>query len=280
MKTKSDKQATLCVHAGVEPDATHQAIMTPIFQTSTYVQDFPGQPKTHDYGRAGNPTRDALEQSLAALDKIYGPDGRSSLENGAGLKLYITPRDEQTVKEVSASVGKMTSEAVTTSFGRNKGVLGATSTSSRLEERPLLSETEARFLNPDDVIILASPQHPIKARRIKYFEDPKFSAMVQAQEGKELPYPPLQRRETAFGRAALVEIEEKEGSATRPLKHTATEAPKAKQPGGRKLRLARHSGGTGGVAGGYVDPASLETDAEVPDVWRALITEGRDLEMG
>lgn len=68
MKKSIDKQATLCVHAGVTPDATHQAIMTPIFQTSTYVQDFPGKPKTHDYGRGGNPTRDALELSLAALE--------------------------------------------------------------------------------------------------------------------------------------------------------------------------------------------------------------------
>lgn len=65
-----------------------------------------------------------IAQSLAALDKIYGPDGRGSLENGAGLKLYITPRDEQTVKEVSASVGKTTCEAVTLSYGRNKGIWG------------------------------------------------------------------------------------------------------------------------------------------------------------
>jgi Type IV secretory system Conjugative DNA transfer len=122
-----------------------------------------------------------------------GPEGRESLENGAGLKLYITPRDERTVKEVSASVGKTTREAVTSSFGRSKGFFGAQSTTSRLEERPLLSETEARFMDPDDVIILASPQHPIKARRIKYFEDPTFSGMMDAQEGRELPYPPPQR---------------------------------------------------------------------------------------
>ncbi|EPJ45080.1 MAG: cystathionine gamma-synthase [Osedax symbiont Rs2] len=66
--SKPSNKSTICVHAGVSPDATHQAIMTPIFQSSTYVQDFPGQPKTHDYGRAGNPTRDALETSLAALE--------------------------------------------------------------------------------------------------------------------------------------------------------------------------------------------------------------------
>ena len=60
--------STTCVHAGVSPDETHGAIMTPIFQTSTYVQPAPGQPKTYDYSRGGNPTREALEGSLAALE--------------------------------------------------------------------------------------------------------------------------------------------------------------------------------------------------------------------
>lgn len=59
---------TIAVHAGVEPEATTGAVMTPIFQTSTYAQDFPGQPKIYDYSRAGNPTRTALETSLAALE--------------------------------------------------------------------------------------------------------------------------------------------------------------------------------------------------------------------
>lgn len=131
-----------------------------------------------------------IAQSLASLDRIYGPEGRESLENGAGLKLYITPRDQRTVKEVSAAVGSTTREAVTRMYGRNKGILGATSTSARLEERPLLSETEARLMYPDEVIILASPQHPIKAQRIKYYDDPLFKAMDAKQKGKEFPYPP------------------------------------------------------------------------------------------
>ena len=59
---------TLCVHAGVEPEEVTGAIMTPIFQTSTYVQNSPGQPKVYDYARAGNPTRTALETALAALE--------------------------------------------------------------------------------------------------------------------------------------------------------------------------------------------------------------------
>jgi len=59
---------TVCVHAGVVPELVSGAIMTPIFQTSTYVQESPGHPKLYDYARAGNPTRDALETSLAALE--------------------------------------------------------------------------------------------------------------------------------------------------------------------------------------------------------------------
>lgn len=60
---------TLCVHAGVEPEPVTGAIMTPIFQTSTYVQQGPGEHKGYDYSRGGNPTRTALETSLAALER-------------------------------------------------------------------------------------------------------------------------------------------------------------------------------------------------------------------
>lgn len=59
---------TICVHAGVEPEKVTGAIMTPIFQTSTYVQENPGHAKVYDYARAGNPTRTALENSLAELE--------------------------------------------------------------------------------------------------------------------------------------------------------------------------------------------------------------------
>ena len=59
---------TLAVHAGVEPDPSTGAIMTPIFQTSTYVQDAPGEHKGFEYARTQNPTRDALQDSIAALE--------------------------------------------------------------------------------------------------------------------------------------------------------------------------------------------------------------------
>jgi cystathionine beta-lyase/cystathionine gamma-synthase len=60
---------TLCIHAGQEPDPTSGAVMTPIVLASTFVQDGPGVLRgPYDYGRAGNPTRTALEQCLAALE--------------------------------------------------------------------------------------------------------------------------------------------------------------------------------------------------------------------
>jgi cystathionine beta-lyase/cystathionine gamma-synthase len=60
--------ATRAVHAGQEPDLAAGAIMTPIYQTSTYVQERLGQHKGFEYARTRNPTRDALERNLAALE--------------------------------------------------------------------------------------------------------------------------------------------------------------------------------------------------------------------
>src|SRR5215471_4948416 len=62
------KIATKFVHAGVEPDPSTGAIMTPIFQTSTYVQSAPGKHKGFEYARSQNPTRKALEDALAIIE--------------------------------------------------------------------------------------------------------------------------------------------------------------------------------------------------------------------
>lgn len=63
------KFETKVLHAGIEPDPTTGAIMTPIFQTSTYVQAAPGDHKGFEYSRTHNPTRDALQNNLAALEQ-------------------------------------------------------------------------------------------------------------------------------------------------------------------------------------------------------------------
>jgi cystathionine gamma-lyase len=62
------KFGTKAIHAGMEPDETTGAIMTPIFQTSTYAQEYPGKHKGYAYARGKNPTRSALEKNLAALE--------------------------------------------------------------------------------------------------------------------------------------------------------------------------------------------------------------------
>ncbi len=63
-----DHLETLAIHAGQAPDPTTGAVMTPIYQTSTYVQQGVGEHKGYEYARTGNPTRTALEACLAALE--------------------------------------------------------------------------------------------------------------------------------------------------------------------------------------------------------------------
>ena len=69
MKLTSDARfSTVCIHAGQEPDPSTGAIVTPIYQTSTYVQDELGVHKGYEYARTQNPTRFALEQNIAAIE--------------------------------------------------------------------------------------------------------------------------------------------------------------------------------------------------------------------
>ena len=77
MKQKFETRA---IHAGCDPDPGTGAIMTPIFQTSTYVQSSPGKHKGYDYSRTQNPTRRALEQNIASLE-----DGRYGLAFSSGM---------------------------------------------------------------------------------------------------------------------------------------------------------------------------------------------------
>ena len=72
--------ATRCVHAGQEPDPATGAIMTPIYQTSTYHQEGLGRHKGHEYARTSNPTRAALEANVAALE-----NGRAGFAFASGM---------------------------------------------------------------------------------------------------------------------------------------------------------------------------------------------------
>ena len=111
------KFGTKVIHAGIEPDASTGAIMTPIFQTSTYAQDSPGVHRGFEYGRTQNPTRSVLEKNLAALENgshsIVFSSGLSALD--AVIRL-LEPGDEilatndlygGTYRQLTAIHGKM-----------------------------------------------------------------------------------------------------------------------------------------------------------------------------
>src|SRR5919204_5444083 len=66
--TNHARFSTVCLHAGQEPDPSTGAIITPIYQTSTYVQDELGKHKGFEYGRTQNPTRLAVERNIAAIE--------------------------------------------------------------------------------------------------------------------------------------------------------------------------------------------------------------------
>ena len=89
------KFGTKVIHAGIEPDPSTGAIMTPIYQTSTYAQTAPGVHQGYEYARTANPTRTVLEKSLAALE-----NGTDAICFGSGLAAMdaiirlLNPEDE------------------------------------------------------------------------------------------------------------------------------------------------------------------------------------------
>lgn len=95
MKLSDIKRATKYIHAGAEPDPSTGAIMTPIFQTSTYVQEAPGKNKGFEYARSQNPTRKALEEALAVIE-----NGKHGLAFSSGVAAtdavikLLSPGDE------------------------------------------------------------------------------------------------------------------------------------------------------------------------------------------
>jgi cystathionine gamma-lyase/cystathionine beta-lyase len=89
------KFGTKAIHAGQEPDPTTGAIMTPIYQTSTYVQESPGKHKGFAYARGKNPTRSALEKCIAALENAkHGLCFSSGMGASDAIIKLLRPGDE------------------------------------------------------------------------------------------------------------------------------------------------------------------------------------------
>jgi cystathionine gamma-lyase/cystathionine beta-lyase len=95
MSNESQHFATKAIHAGQEPDPSTGAIMTPIYQTSTYVQESPGKHKGYAYARGKNPTRSALENCIAALENaVYGLCFSSGQGASDAIIKLLKPGDE------------------------------------------------------------------------------------------------------------------------------------------------------------------------------------------
>lgn len=89
------KLATKIIHAGAEPDPSTGAIMTPIYQTSTYVQEAPGVNKGYEYARSQNPTRKALEDAYAIIENArYGLAFSSGVAATDSVIKLLNPGDE------------------------------------------------------------------------------------------------------------------------------------------------------------------------------------------
>jgi cystathionine beta-lyase/cystathionine gamma-synthase len=89
------KLATKLIHAGAEPDPSTGAIMTPIYQTSTYVQEAPGKNKGFEYARSQNPTRKALEEALAVIENgQFGLAFSSGVAATDAVIKLLAPGDE------------------------------------------------------------------------------------------------------------------------------------------------------------------------------------------
>ena len=92
---KSKNIETLAIHGGQHPDPTTGAVMPPIYQTSTYVQEYPGKHKGFEYSRSQNPTRFALERAIASLEGgEYGAAFGSGLAAIDCLLKFLKPGDE------------------------------------------------------------------------------------------------------------------------------------------------------------------------------------------
>jgi cystathionine gamma-synthase len=103
---------TRAIHVGQEPDPTTGAIITPIYQTSTYVQEAVGVHKGYDYARVANPTRSALQEALASLeDAKHGVAFSSGLGATTTLMHLVDPGDRVVlIADVYGGVYRMTSQ--------------------------------------------------------------------------------------------------------------------------------------------------------------------------
>ncbi|QWK80878.1 type IV secretory system conjugative DNA transfer family protein [Ochrobactrum sp. BTU1] len=146
-----------------------------------------------------------VTQSIPDIDRIYGVDDRKVIQANSGIKLYLTPSEEDTIAELSDSVGTTTKKVTTKSRSIKEGVFGSHIT-ERSEEYPLLTRDDARRLPHDEIIILINGHMPIRAKRLKYYADRKLKPLFQSQDMKAPPpMPECVITEADYARVSSVE---------------------------------------------------------------------------
>lgn len=144
---------TLAIHAGQEPEATTGAVVVPIFQTSTYVQEGLGKPKLgYDYSRADNPTRKAYEDCIAALE-----NGRFGTSYGSGMAainncMYLLKSGDEVI------VGDDTYGGTFRFFTKVMDSFGIV---PRFVDTTDLSTVEAAFTDKTRMVWIETPSNPL-----------------------------------------------------------------------------------------------------------------------
>ena len=120
-------------------------------------------------------------QGLAQLDRLYGLAGRELILQNAGLQLFFSPNDEATTGYVSARLGMRTVRVRTLARSTPAwgGGAGSVTRGTSLLARPLLSADEARRLGPKSAILFVEGARPVRAARIAYHADPRFTARLR-----------------------------------------------------------------------------------------------------
>jgi cystathionine beta-lyase/cystathionine gamma-synthase len=158
---------TRAIHAGQEPDPATGAIITPIYQTSTYVQDAVGEHKGYDYSRVANPTRTALETCLASLEGAEHGLAYSSGIGATSTVMHLVDPGQRilTVNDVYGGVYRMLTQVY-----EPKGYIAdwapAESIAEAVDERTALVWIESPtnpLLNIVDIRAVAEAAHRVGA---------------------------------------------------------------------------------------------------------------------
>src|SRR6187200_1998929 len=143
---------TICLHAGQEPDPSTGAIITPIYQTSTYVQDGLGRHKGYEYARTQNPTRAALEANIAAIEK--GKAGfafASGMAAEGAVMTLLQSGDHVVVTDNTYGGTYRLFERVLTRYGLTFSYVDTSD----------LAATEAAFTPATKLLFVETPTNPV-----------------------------------------------------------------------------------------------------------------------